>query len=57
MLITRKKKNYAEYHKLKPQMQEWQIAYRIVQDILKEPEVQRREAERQAETQKDKSNR
>ena len=56
-LITRKKKNYAEYHRLKPQMQEWQIAHRIVQDILKEPEAQTREEERQAETQKDKSNR
>ena len=38
MLLERKKSSYAEYRKTKSEMQDWLVAQKIVQEILKEDE-------------------
>ena len=38
MLLERKKSSYAEYRKTKSEMQDWLVAQKIVQKILKEDE-------------------
>ena len=38
MLLKRKKSSYAEYRKTKSEMQDWLVAQKIVQEILKEDE-------------------
>ena len=39
MLLERKKSSYAEYRKTKSEMQDWLVAQKIVQEILKEDEL------------------
>ncbi len=38
MLLERKKSSYAEYRETKSEMQDWLVAQKIVQEILKEDE-------------------
>ena len=38
MLLEREKSSYAEYCKTKSEMQDWLVAQKIVQEILKEDE-------------------
>lgn len=41
MLLERKKSSYAEYRKTKSEMQDWLVAQKIVQEILKEDEQEK----------------
>ena len=44
MLLERKKSSYAEYRRTKSEMQDWLVAQKIVQEILKEDEKKKRAA-------------
>ena len=55
MLLERKKSSYAEYRKTKSEMQDWLVAQKIVQEILKENE-QKKEQLHEQEVQKEEEN-
>ncbi len=42
MLLERKKSSYAEYRETKAEMQDWLVAQKIVQEILKEDEQKKK---------------
>lgn len=48
-VLERKKKNYAEYKKMKSEKQEWFIAKKIVQVIMQEEEQKQEEKQKQKE--------
>lgn len=47
MLLERKKSSYAEYRKTKSEMQDWLVAQKIVQEILKEDEQKKEQLHEQ----------
>ena len=47
MLLERKKNSYAEYRKTKSEMQDWLVAQKIVQEILKEDEQKKEQLHEQ----------
>ncbi len=49
MLLERKKSSYAEYRKTKSEMQDWLVAQKIVQEILKEDEQKKEHTHEQGE--------
>ena len=49
MLLERKKSSYAEYRKTKSEMQDWLVAQKIVQEILKEDEQKKEKLHEQEE--------
>lgn len=56
MLLERKKSSYAEYRKTKSEMQDWLMAQKIVQEILKEDE-QKKEQLHEQEVRQEEENR
>ena len=56
MLLERKKSSYAEYRKTKSEMQDWLVAQKIVQEILKEDE-QKKEQLHEQEVRQEEENR
>ena len=56
MLLERKKSSYAEYRKTKAEMQDWLVAQKIVQEILKEDE-QKKEQLHEQEVRQEEENR
>ena len=56
MLLERKKSSYAEYRKTKSEMQDWLVAQKIVQEILKEDE-QKKEQMHEQEVRQEEENR
>ena len=56
MLLERKKSSYAEYRKTKSKMQDWLVAQKIVQEILKEDE-QKKEQLHEQEVRQEEENR
>ena len=48
-VLERKKKNYAEYKKMKSEKQEWFVAEMIVQAIMQEEEQKQEEKQKQKE--------
>ena len=52
----RKKSSYAEYRKTKAEMQDWLVAQKIVQEILKEDE-QKKEQLQEQEVRQEEENR
>ena len=56
MLLERKKSSYAEYRKTKSEMQDWLVAQKIVQEILKEDE-QKKEQLYEQEVRQEEENR
>ena len=56
MLLERKKSSYAEYRKTKSEMQDWLVAQKIVQEILKEDE-QKKEQLHEQEVMQEEENR
>ena len=55
MLLERKKNSYAEYRKTKSEMQDWLVAQKIVQEILKEDE-QKKEQMHEKEVRQEEEN-
>ena len=47
MLLERKKKSYGEYRKTKSEMQDWFVAQKIEQEILKEDEQKKEQLHEQ----------
>ena len=47
MLLERRKSSYAEYRKTKSEMQDWLVAQKIVQEILKEDEQKKEQLHEQ----------
>ena len=56
MLLERKKSSYAEYRKTKSEMQDWLVAQKIVQEILKEDD-QKKEQLHEQEVRQEEENR
>ena len=56
MLLERKKSSYAEYRRTKSEMQDWLVAQKIVQEILKEDE-QKKEQLHEQEVRQEEENR
>ena len=56
MLLERKKSSYAEYRKTKSEMQDWLVAQKVVQEILKEDE-QKKEQLHEQEVRQEEENR
>ena len=56
MFLERKKSSYAEYRKTKSEMQDWLVAQKIVQEILKEDE-QKKEQLHEQEVRQEEENR
>ena len=56
MLLERKKSSYAEYRKIKSEKQDWLVAQKIVQEILKEDE-QKKEQLHEQEVRQEEENR
>ena len=51
----RKKSSYAEYRKTKSEMQDWLVAQKIVQEILKEDEKKKEQLHGQGEENRENS--
>ena len=56
MLLERKKSSYAEYRKTNSEMQDWLVAQKSVQEILKEDE-QKKEQLHEQEVRQEEENR